>query len=197
MGGDEWKGAADAAMARYAQGDGAAFAVLYDELAPRLYAFVARRVRDPARAEDLVQQTFLQMHRARSCFSPGAPVMPWSFAIARRLLIDGLRRRETALAVDGPEGEAEVAAAVTTDPLPDQAAGRRSLARRIESELAQVPEPLRAAFELVHGDGLTNAEAAQVLGTTAMAVKLRVHRTCKMLRLTLGEAAHEELAEAP
>jgi RNA polymerase sigma-70 factor (ECF subfamily) len=197
MAGEEWKRAADAAMARYAQGDAAAFAEVYDALAPRLYAFVARRVRDAARAEDVVQQTFLQMHRARAHFTPGAPVMPWAFAIARRLLIDGLRRRESSLAVGGAEADDLAAVAAAADAAPDEVVGRRRLARRIEAELRQVPGPMRVAFELVHGDGLTASEAAQVLGTTVMAVKMRVHRTCKLLRITLGEAAREELVEAP
>src|SRR5688572_22381680 len=64
--------AADAAMERYANGDEAAFGELYDALVPRLYAFVLRKMRDPVRAEDLVQQTMLQVHCARGRFVPGS-----------------------------------------------------------------------------------------------------------------------------
>ncbi len=90
--GADWKQKANVAMDRYACGDDAAFDELYDLLAPRLNVFLCRRVRDEALAEDLVQQTFLQMHAARRHFSQGAEVMPWAFAIARRLLIDSVRR---------------------------------------------------------------------------------------------------------
>jgi RNA polymerase sigma-70 factor, ECF subfamily len=74
---------ADAAMERYARGDEAAFADVYDAIAPRLLDFLRKATRDPFAAEDLMQQTLLHMHRARGSFIPGAPVMPWARAIAR------------------------------------------------------------------------------------------------------------------
>jgi DNA-directed RNA polymerase specialized sigma24 family protein len=79
-------------MDRYAGGDDRAFSDLYDALAPRLHAFLLRQTRDRALAEDLMQQTFLQMHAARRHFTPGAEAMPWAFAMAIRLLIDRARR---------------------------------------------------------------------------------------------------------
>src|SRR6202044_212579 len=91
-----------AAMERYSKGDDAAFAVVYDAIAPRLYRFLLRQTRDPGRAEDLLQQTMLHIHRARDRFIPGAEVTPWAFAIARRLVVDGVRRgRREVLADDG------------------------------------------------------------------------------------------------
>src|SRR5256885_6512465 len=97
--------AADAAMDRYASGETDAFAVLYDLLAPRLYGFLLRQTRNPARAEDLVQQTMLHIHCARGRFIHGAPVMPWAFAIARRLLIDETRKnRLDGARTSDPEG---------------------------------------------------------------------------------------------
>src|SRR6476646_8553344 len=84
--------AADAAMERYASGDASAFGELYDRLAPRLYGYLLRQTKDFSRAEDLVQQTMLQIHCARGQFVRGAAVLPWAFAISRRLLIDETRR---------------------------------------------------------------------------------------------------------
>src|SRR5262245_63326335 len=83
--------AGDAAMERYAAGDDAAFEALYDALADRLYAYVRRHVPDPHVCDDLVQETFLRMHRARGTFMTGAAVLPWAFAIARRLVVDRVR----------------------------------------------------------------------------------------------------------
>jgi RNA polymerase sigma-70 factor (ECF subfamily) len=185
-----WKAAANAAMDRYASGEEAAFMELYDLLEPRLSAFLFRRTRCPARTEDLVQQTFLQMHSARRHFVAGAAVMPWAFAIARRLLIDGLRKgsREELNAGDGDERESD---APGTRP-EDAAIGRR-LARRLDEELARVSDLDRAAFELVRYDGLSMAEAAEVLGTTPNAVKLRAHRASEALRASLGDEVREEL----
>lgn len=76
----------DEAMSRYAQGDATAFDAVYDAVAPQLARSLRRRVRDEARLEDIIQQTFLQMHHARGNFVIGAQVMPWAFAIARRLV---------------------------------------------------------------------------------------------------------------
>ena len=84
--------AANRAMDQYADGDSEAFSTLYDILAPRLFAFLHRQTRDRAGTEDLVQQTLLKLHCARSSFARGGEVFPWAFAIARRLVIDAYRR---------------------------------------------------------------------------------------------------------
>jgi RNA polymerase sigma-70 factor (ECF subfamily) len=187
----DWREAASAAMDRYACGDDAAFSELYDLLAPRLTAFLARRTRDDALATDLVQQTFLQMHASRRHFSEGADVMPWAFAIARRLLIDVVRK--SGREIVGDEGGSEERESVAPDLPPDRIVAQRRLAARVREELQRVPEAQRAAFELVKHDGLSLAEAAEVLGTTVAAVKLRIHRTYEALRAALGEEMHEEL----
>ncbi|HEY3819236.1 MAG TPA: RNA polymerase sigma factor [Polyangiaceae bacterium] len=179
-------------MDRYACGDDAAFSELYDLLAPRLASFLVRRTRDPALAGDLVQQTFLQMHSSRRHFAEGADVMPWAFAIARRLLIDVFRKSGREIMADDDEG-GEGRESVAPEPSPDQLVSRRRLVDRIGQELERIPEAQRAAFELVKRDGLSLAEAAEVLGTTVAAVKLRVHRTYEVLRARLGDELREEL----
>jgi RNA polymerase sigma-70 factor (ECF subfamily) len=189
--GDNWREAASAAMDRYACGDDSAFSELYDLLAPRLTAFLARRARDEALASDLVQQTFLQMHASRRHFSEGADVMPWAFAIARRLLIDVVRKSGREIA--GDDGGSEERESVAPDLPPDRIVAQRRLAARVGKELERVPEAQRVAFELVKRDGLSLAETAEVLGTTVAAVKLRIHRTYEALRAALGEEMHEEL----
>jgi RNA polymerase sigma-70 factor (ECF subfamily) len=192
---ERWKEAASGAMDRYACGDAAAFSELYDALAPRLSSFLTRRTRDPARAEDLLQQTFLQMHSARQHFAPGADVVPWAFAIARRLLIDTYRKggREVLDDGSGEDGRESVAPGAS----PEGLAGQRRLARRIEEELARIPEAHRMAFDLVQREGLSMAEAAEVLGTTVSAVKLRAYRTYEALRAALGDEVREELQGLP
>src|SRR3981081_1794597 len=69
---------ADRAMERDAAGDDTAFGLVYDALAPRLYRYLVRQTRDRARAEDLLQQTLLHIHRARDRFIPGKEVSPWA-----------------------------------------------------------------------------------------------------------------------
>ena len=181
---DASRAVANAAMERYAAGDDAAFSELYDALAPRLLAFLARQTRDDSRAEDLLQQTMLQIHCARGRFIQGAEVLPWAFAIARRLLIDSFRRRKHEVASGSdPAGD------VTSSHQPvDERLHAMRMAADVERELARLPEAQRVAFELVKKDGLSMKEAAQVLGTTVTAIKLRAHRAYVALREALGDS---------
>jgi len=182
--------ALDAAMERYAAGDNAAFGVVYDGVAPRLYGYLVRQTRSRERAEDLVQQTMLQIHRHRGRFLPGAEVIPWAFAIARRLMIDGLRRgkREVLAEGDDPVGVDAPAGGDASDDVVQA----HETAARIRREIAKLPEGQRVAFELIKQEGLSLAEAAAVLGTTVTAVKLRAHRAYEALRASLGDVMGKE-----
>ena len=182
---------ADLAMDRYAAGDDAAFAEVYDAVAPRLYAYLRRQTRDDALAEDVLQQTLLKIHLARGTFLSGAAVMPWAYAIARRLFVDSLRRgRREVLA---PTDESRETEASADAPAADQLVAAGQLARRLEAELARLPEAQRTAFALVKQEGLSMAEAAGVLGTTVSAVKLRAFRAYQTLRAALGDMLPEDL----
>ena len=177
-------------MDRYARGDDAAFGEVYDKLGPRLFGYLVKHTRDHALAEDIVQQTMLRIHRARGRFLPGAEVMPWAFAIARRLLVDTHRRggaRHEVLAKDeSQQDEGELLASV--DASADDIAIAKETAAQLHAELRRLPENQRVAFELIKQEGLSVAEAAQVLGTTVAAVKLRAHRAYEALRAVLGRS---------
>jgi len=185
---------ADAAMERYARGDPAAFADVYDAIAPRLLVFLRKATRDASAAEDLMQQTLLHMHRARGSFIPGAPVMPWACAIARRLVTDSARRRRAEQRVFS-----EISAdddRMTYDPVAATAAAddlvhAHRLAGRMQRRIEALPELQRSAYRLLRQEGLSLKRAAEVLGTTVSAVKLRAHRASVALRAALREA--EEL----
>ena len=178
--------AANGAMERYAAGDDAAFGLLYDVLAPRLHGFLIRQLRDRTHAEDMLQQTMLQIHCARATYMRGAEVVPWAFAIARNLVIDAHRRKRTRREVelDDADGSSD---RPSMDPSPDEAAQSREAAATIARVLASLPEGQRLAFELLKYDGLSLAEAAEVLGTSVGAVKVRAHRTYEALRAALAK----------
>jgi RNA polymerase sigma-70 factor (ECF subfamily) len=179
-------GAADAAMERYALGDDASFEPLYDALATRLYRYLRRHVPDAHRADDLLQETFLRMHKARGTFLMGAAVLPWAFAIARRLVLDEVRRDRRAPRVVDDSDPVSSSPAVSTE-RPEQLVEAREFAQRFADTLARLPESQRTTFELLKQDGLTLAEAAAVLGVTVTAVKLRAHRAYESLRIALGD----------
>jgi RNA polymerase sigma-70 factor (ECF subfamily) len=178
-------------MERYANGDNDAFAELYDAIAPRLLGYLRKATRDAVAAEDLMQQTFLQIHRARGSFIPGAPVMPWVLAIAKRLVIDGARRQRVELSLfmhalaDDDRRTAEPTAAAAADDVLDA----RRLERRVQQRLDALPETQRSAYRLVKQEGLSLKSAAEVLNTSVTAVKLRTHRAYQALRAVLREEA--------
>lgn len=163
-------------MAAYAAGDEQAFHELFQRYAPVLLRVMARQLDAPVEAHDLVQQTFLQLHRARHDFRPDAKLRPWLFTIALNLKREHFRRlrrhREAALTLDGP-GEPSVAprGAETSD-------ARQALSRA----LPRLPADQREVIELHWFDGLSFAEVSEILGVGLSAVKVRAHRGYRRLR---------------
>jgi RNA polymerase sigma-70 factor, ECF subfamily len=174
-------------MAKYAAGDDAQLAALYDLAAPALFAFLTRMARDRALAEDITHDTFLRVHAARGSYRTGARVMPWMYAIARRLFLDSLRSRKR----EGPSldanGDRPSDPGIVSDaPGADELVAAERLAVRIEEVLRAMPENQSTAFRLLKQEHLSIAEAAAVLGTTETTVKLRAHRSYEALRKALG-----------
>lgn len=172
---------ASAAMDRYADGDDRAFAEVYDELAPRLLGWLLRRCGDTALAEDLVQQTLLQMHRARASYRSGADVVPWAFAIARQLTIDAHRKRRREFLWDDPKQQNQESYADDTA-LPDAHSQSEQLLHCLETTMKALPPNQQQAFALVKSDGLSLSQTSELLGITIGAVKLRLHRAAEALR---------------
>ena len=81
------------AMTRFAGGEDGALGDVYDLASPAVFTFLLRMCRDRSLAEDLTQETFLRIHRARGLYRVGAAVLPWAYTIARRLFLDAVRAR--------------------------------------------------------------------------------------------------------
>jgi RNA polymerase sigma-70 factor (ECF subfamily) len=174
------------AMTRFAGGDDAALGEIYDLASPALFTFLFRICRDRSLAEDLTQETFMRIHRARGLYRPGAAVMPWAYTIARRLFLDAVRARKTedahvsdAGARDGDAAAPEIA---STGPSAEDLLADAEIADAVDSALARIPENQATAFRLLKSEGLSVAETAAIMGTTKGAVKLRAHRAYEALR---------------
>jgi RNA polymerase sigma-70 factor (ECF subfamily) len=165
-------------MADYQAGRIEAFDALYAALAGDLRASLIGLCRDAARADDLLQETFLQIHRARASYRPGLPVRPWVRAIAMRVY---LMDRRAALRRDRHEARAGAPARAAA--AADRVAGARD---GLVRALARVPADTRAAFLLHHLFGFTFAEIAARLGIRAGAAKVRSSRARLRLRALLG-----------
>ena len=184
------------AMERFAGGEDAALAEVYDLGSPAVFNFLMGLCRDRQLAEDLTQETFLRIHRARGLFRVGSPVLPWAYTIARRLFLDQVRaRRAEKIISPDPHADGQVpgdglADAAASAPSAEDLFADRELSLALETALGHLPEAQASAFRLLKGEGLSVAEVAGILGTTKGAVKLRAHRAYEALRLLLrGELA--------
>jgi RNA polymerase sigma-70 factor (ECF subfamily) len=170
-------------MAAYVAGDAAAFRIIFERYAPLLMRAMLRELYMREEANDLVQQTFLQLHRARADFDPDQKLKPWVFTIAMNLKREYFRRKKRR-----PERSLDAASA--PEPAVDalgaaQVEARRTLAR----VLGSLPADQREVIELHWFDGLEFPEVAQVVGASVSAVKVRAHRGYLRLRQALGDAA--------
>lgn len=176
--------ALNAAMDRYACGDAGAFPAIHRALHPRLLAYLTRMTGAAALADDLAQETFLRLHRARATFARGSAALPWVYTIARHVHIDHVRaarQRSTEHLPSDPGAE----------PIDPRHADAESVAiasetaRAVERVLAGLPPAQREAFVLLRYEGLSVQDAAAVLGVTQTAVKLRAFRAYEALRAEL------------
>ena len=145
--------------------------------------------RQRAVADDLLQQTFLKVHRARGAFVPGADPVPWIYSIAHRTFLDEARRSKRAVvgvatSEELPEVPADLhgrSAGTADEPRHDPEVTKAALAA-----LSDLPEQQREAVVLTKLDGKSVAEAAAIAGTTVGAMKVRAHRGYSALRKVLG-----------
>ncbi|HEY8088249.1 MAG TPA: RNA polymerase sigma factor [Polyangiaceae bacterium] len=180
----------DAAMDRYARGDDGAFAEIHRHSASRLRGFLVRLCGDGALADDLAQEAFLRVHRARGSFEAGAAALPWIFAIARNVFLDHTRQayvKRTTTVGDGKLPDREAPAETQGD----LALAGNEMLGIVRDTLAALPALQREAFLLLRFEGMSVAEAAEVLGATEGAVKVRAFRAYEALREALGKAGQE------
>lgn len=174
----------DLAMSRYAEGDDAAFAVIFAGLAPRIQAFLCRLCGSPDLASDLTQETFLRVHRARGSFAAGHAVVPWAYAIARNCFISHARSSKAKAGRNSVDiADHEVATGLESNA--ESTVLARESAEVVRRVLARMSVANREAFVLLRFEGLSVAAAAQILGTTEGAVKLRAFRAYEALRAAL------------
>jgi RNA polymerase sigma-70 factor (ECF subfamily) len=166
-----------ALMLAFQRGDEGAFRTLYERHARPMVAFCHHFVRDAARAEELAQDVFVNVYRARSRYQPSARFKTFLYRVASNLCLNELRRPERAArpagAEDGPPDPDEVASPAAG---PEDVARGRALERAVRGMLAGLPEKQRAALVLCRFEGLSYEEIAEVLDATVPAVKSLIHR---------------------
>jgi RNA polymerase sigma-70 factor (ECF subfamily) len=152
------------------------------EFSGKLRAFIRRRVRDDATADDLAQDTLLKVYRSRETLRDGQRLEAWVYRVARTTVIDYYRRRrpnEELPANLAGEGEAqdEVTAAMT---------------RSLRGFLEELPDAYREPVRLAEFEGLPLAKIALRFGLSLTAVKSRVRRGRAMLKKKLQDCCRLE-----
>lgn len=177
---------------RAAGGDAHAFTTVYRELHPLVMAYVSRRVRTVADAEDLVARTFGRVVEHLSRYDPErGSVRAWALAIARNQVIDHLRARRPTASTDLVEGILADAALA-----PDERLAAREDLAIVREGLAALPARTREMFSLRYGDGLRISEIARLFDMTEDAVKQRFSRALRRLHELTASSASER-KEAP
>jgi RNA polymerase sigma-70 factor (ECF subfamily) len=169
-----------ALMLAFQQGDERAFRSLYERNARAMVSFCHHFVRDAARAEELAQDVFVKLYRARDRYRSTARFRTYLYRIASNHCLNELRRGEYAArpapAPSGAAGPPDPDALPSGAATPEQAARGRALEEAVRALLARLPEKQRAALVLCRFEGLSYEDIAQVLETTVPAVKSLVHR---------------------
>jgi RNA polymerase sigma-70 factor, ECF subfamily len=165
-------------MVRYQQGDFAAATDLIRHISPALHRFFLAKSLSRTDADDLLQETWLRIHKVRHTYRPGEPALPWFYAIARHIRVDHYRKF---IRTAGKErGLEEISNAVSAAP---QQAGA------LEALLAPLPESQREILAMLKVEGMSLEEVARATSSSVGSVKQKVHRAYKKLRETIGAAS--------
>lgn len=168
----------DALMVSYQSGSWEAFEQLYQVLKDPLFRYLYSRVRDHSAAEDILQQTFLQIHRSRQTYLPGNSARAWAFGIAKNVLLMDRRRRFRKTDRELP---LEAAPTARSSPISDRVAGRELL----DKALRVLSDDQAEAFLLHHVHGFTFPEIGGILGIRAVTAKLRAFRAGRAIQAEL------------
>ena len=170
-------------LAAMARGDEPALAELYDRFGRIAYGLALRILRDPALAQDAVQDAFLGAWRTAAAFNPElGKASTWLLTMVHRRAVDLVRREDRRRAE--PLDDIPVASGEATD----EEAAVREERRRVQAALAQLPPDQREALELAYYGGLSQSELAERLGVPLGTVKSRMFAGLGKLRDLLGEA---------
>jgi RNA polymerase sigma factor (sigma-70 family) len=177
----------EALVALVARADDGALAELYDRFGGVAYGLALRVVRDPALAEDAVQEGFLTVWRTAARFVPErAKASSWILTLVHRRSVDIVRREQPRRA-EPIETAPQPSANLTEDE-----AWLRLRRAQVQTALRRLPDQQREAIELAYYGGFTQSELADRLGEPLGTIKSRMFAGLARLRELLTEPGLEE-----
>jgi RNA polymerase sigma-70 factor (ECF subfamily) len=177
-----------ALMLRYRDGDAAAFEMLYRRHNDSLYRYLLRLCMNQATAEDLFQEAWGKIIRARENYRPTAKFSTYLFRVAHNCFIDHVRRNRRL--VDAGESQPEPG----TDPgdEPEQLTEKLLARRRMEAALLSLPDEQRDAFLLYEEAGLSIDDIALVSGVNRETAKSRLRYAVSKLKAAMAGPTGEQ-----
>lgn len=170
-------------MVRYQQADEAAARLLIEQLSPQLYRFFAAQLGNADDAGDMLQDTWLRIHRVRHTYRAGDPLLPWVYAIARCVRVDSYRKRRR-------RSSREIG--VDALPEPPVAPVEASDLPPFDQIIAPLPASQREVLTMLKVNGLSLEEVALATSSSVGSVKQKVHRAYERLRSVLSASPKEQ-----
>lgn len=193
-------------MLAFRGGDARAFETLVQRHQRGIYNFILRSVRDRARTEELLQEVFLRVVRAKDRYERTAKFTTWIYAIARNLCVDESRRARfrdhksldaKQPGRDGEEGGTLLARMPAPEVPTDEAAEAPTLRSRMSAAIDALPDDQREVFLLRQMSGLSFREIGETLGVPENTIKSRMRYALEKLREHLRDLDADAPVGAP
>jgi RNA polymerase sigma-70 factor, ECF subfamily len=182
-------------MLAYAAGDAAAFDALYLRHKGGVYRYLLRQCRQGGVADEMFQDVWMNLIRARTSYVPSAKFTTWLYRLAHNRLIDHYRASgQVHLVSADDEAYADLVAALPAaqNEQPERRAEARELGARLMDAVAALPAAQREAFLLQHEGGLSLAEIAELTGSGVETVKSRLRYATNKLRSELSDLVERQ-----
>ena len=170
-------------LQQFLDGNSEAFSALVERYQHNLYTFLARFVGDTALAEDVFQETFLQVYQSAPMFDMTRQFRPWLFTVAANKARDALRSRKRRSAapldatISGTQDTKNTYAALLPSeiPSPDEISMNLEMRQSVQAIIDQLPENYRIVLILSYFQEIPHKDIAEILGVPVGTVKSRLH----------------------
>jgi RNA polymerase sigma-70 factor (ECF subfamily) len=173
-------------------GNGDSFSRLHELYSQRLYRFVVKRLGDATEAEDVVQDTFLEVHRCLASWEGRSTLLTWMFGIAHHQLCRRFRKKTPiGISLDQLEASPPIAPEVPSDRRVDAARILAVCADTLDEEVSAAQHEI---FDLYYGENRPTKAIAEQLGKSNQAVKISLFRTRRAMEVRLAELDIQQIA---
>jgi RNA polymerase sigma-70 factor (ECF subfamily) len=187
----EGKQPSDAAlMERVLQRDSSALEALYDRYGRPVYSLVLRIAQQPASAEEIVQDVFLQLWKSAERFEISrGPLEPWLFTMAHNRALDFLRLKREKQRRREDSTDSDLPFSAIARPDPEGAIDQSRRAEKVRTLMSSLPDSQRRALEMAYFEGMSHSEISAAMGEALGTVKSWIRGGLLKLRESLEEAS--------